>query len=186
MPKIIDEEKVFAAVVAVLTSKGYENATTKDLAMAAGMHEATLFRKYESKAKLAARAIEQQLSIVPFAHLQYTGNLEADLLAIVQAYIETYKTHGPIMPMLFTELPRHPELAESLNKPLSNVEGVLKIIVQYQTQGQLKQEPPIYTFLALIGWLMNYYMFVQAVPDYPVPPIDVQAHIAGFLHGRKP
>jgi len=110
MPKIIDEEQVFRTVVEILTQKGYENATTKDLAAAAGMHEVTLFRKYESKVNLVARAIEHQLSRVPLAHLKYTGNLEADVAAIVDAFIETNKSHGPIMPLLLTELPRNPEL----------------------------------------------------------------------------
>lgn len=185
MPKIIDEDKLFAAVVGVLVAKGYENATTKDLAAAAGVHEATLFRKYGSKVNLVALAIEQQMSVVPLAHLHYTGDLEADLLSIVEAYIETNRTHGAILPMIFIELPRRPELAEVLHRPMANIDGILKIIQQYQAQGQLKQEPPYYTLLALIGWLFSYFMVIRAMPDYPVPPIAPQEHVAAFLNGRR-
>lgn len=185
MPKIINEEEVFAAVVNVLTVKGYENATTKDLAAAAGMHEATLFRKYESKLNLIGRAIEHQFSTVPLAHLNYTGNLEADLLAIIRAYMQTNQSHGAIIPMLLTELPRHPELTEIFGAPMDNTLSILQIVQRYQQEGQLKEEPPIQAMMALIGGPMTYYMFVRAIPSFPVPPFDPQAHVAGFLHGRK-
>jgi len=186
MPKIIDEEKVFAAVVNVLTTSGYENATTKDLAAAAGMHEATLFRKYESKLKLVARAIEHQFSQVPLAHLQYTGDLEADLLDIVRAYVETNQSNGAIIPMLLIEMARHPELTEIFDTPLDNILSIIQIVQRYQQEGQLKEESPIQAMLALIGGPMSYYMFARAIPSFPIPPLDPQAHVAGFLHGRKP
>jgi AcrR family transcriptional regulator len=187
MPKIIDEEEVFAAVVDLLAKKGYENATTKAIAAAAGIHEATLFRKYKSKICLVMHAIEQQLAVVPIAAVEYTGNLEDDLRAIIEAFIETNENqrHGPILSVLLTEAPRYPELAQTLKTPLGHLEKTLDILHQYQMRGQLKQEPPVYALMALLGGLMSYYMFIWAVPDYPVPPIDPQILVSGFLQGRK-
>ena len=72
----------------------------KDMAVAAGIHEATLFRKYGTKASLIEKAIEAQLSATPLNRLSYTGELKADLGAIVQAYIETSQTYGPVIPAL--------------------------------------------------------------------------------------
>ncbi len=184
MPKIIDEEIVFRAVMNILVTRGYENATTKDMAVAAGIHEATLFRKYENKMNLVARAIKQQFSTVPLAKLTYSGDLEADLLAIVQAYIDTYERYGAIISTILTEIPRHPELAEALNTPLANIQSLIKIIDHYQTQGRLKQEPPLTSLSVLLGPLMMNYMFGHANPDFPVPTIDPQEYVNAFLHGR--
>lgn len=183
MPKMIDEERAFAAVVAILTKKGYESATTKDLAAAADMNEATLFRKYKNKINLVARAIEQQFSKVPLTKLIYSGDLEADLLAMVQAYIETYEQYGAIMATILIEIPRRPELATALKTPLANLQILAKIIAQYQTQGQLKQEHPLTSLSVLLGPLMMNYMLQHANPDIPIQTINPQEYVNAFLYG---
>ncbi len=184
MPKIIDEEIVFRAVMDIIVTRGYENATTKEMAVAAGIHEATLFRKYENKMNLVARAIEQQFSKAPLAKLTYSGDLEADLLAMVQAYIDTYEMYGAIMATVLTEIPRHPELAAALKTPLANIQILVKIIAQYQTQGVLKQESPLTSISVLLGPLMLNYMFGHANPDLPIQDIAPQEYVSAFLHGR--
>ncbi len=184
MPKVIDEENVFRAVMNIVATRGYENATTKDMAVAAGIHEATLFRKYENKMKLVARAIEKQFSMVPLAKLAYSGDLEADLQSIVQAYIDTYEMYGAIILTILTEIPRHPGLAEAMSTPLANIQNLIKIIVQYQTQGQLKQEAPLTSLSVLLGPLMMSYMFGRANPGLPMQTIDPQDYVNAFLHGR--
>ncbi len=184
MPKVIDEESVFRAVMNIIATRGYENATTKDMAVAAGIHEATLFRKYENKMKLVALAIEKQFSMVPLAKLTYSGNLETDLRAIVQAYIDTYEMYGAIVLIILTEIPRHPGLAEAINTPLANVQSLMKIIAQYQTQGQLKQEAPLISLSALLGPLMINYMLGRTNPDFPMQTINPQDYVNAFLHGR--
>ncbi len=184
MPKVIDEESVFRAVMNIIVARGYENATTKDMAMAAGIHEATLFRKYESKIKLVARAIEKQFSMVPLSKVAYSGDLEADLRSLVQAYIDTYEIYGAIILTILTEVPRHPELAEAVSTPLGNIQDLIKIIAQYQTQGQLKQEPPLASLSVLLGPLMMNYVFGRANPDLPIQTLDPQDYVNSFLHGR--
>ncbi len=89
MPKVINEEKVFTAVIDILVDRGYENATTRKIAEAAGFHEATLFRRYGTKAGLIEKALDAQYHATQLSRLCYTGDLKTDLFAIVQAYIET-------------------------------------------------------------------------------------------------
>ena len=185
MPKVIDEESVFRAVMNIIIARGYENATTKDMAMAAGIHEATLFRKYENKMKLVTLAIEKQFLMVPLAKLTYSGDLEADLRSIVQAYIDTYEMYGAIILTILTEIPRHPGLAEAISTPMANIQSLIKIIAQYQAQNQLKQEPPLTSLSVLLGPLMLNYMFGRANPDLPMQTIDPQDYVNAFLHGRK-
>ena len=117
MPKIIDDEKVFAAAIEILVNHGYENATTKAIAAAADIHEATLFRKYGSKFELIEKAIQYHFSDTPLNRLGYTGELQADLRAILQAYVEVSKAHGDIMLVLFVEAARDQSLQAVLHTP---------------------------------------------------------------------
>ena len=50
MPKQIDEQKIYQTVIEMLIEYGYDGATTKEIATAASVNEATLFRKYGNKA----------------------------------------------------------------------------------------------------------------------------------------
>ncbi len=184
MPKVINEEKVFTAVIDILVDRGYENATTRKIAEAAGFHEATLFRRYGTKAGLIEKAIDAQLSAAPLSRLCYTGDLKTDLCAIVQAYIETNQRYGPVIPLLLSEVPRHPELKNALSRPLANIQGIVSIIQRYQVQGLLRTEPPQTTVGVLIGPIMSRQLLQRAVSDLPQISIDIQQYVEAFLHGR--
>ena len=185
MPKVIDESKIFSAALDILVSHGYEGATTQKIASIAGVNEVTLFRKYGSKAGLFEKVITHQLSDTPLNILTYTGDLETDLLAIVEAYIETNELHGNIIPLLLIEMPRYPDLQGSFNTPWKNLQGIIKIIQKYQKQGKLKEESPFACLTALIGPILVSQMLRHTNLDLPIPEMDSQAHVGSFLNGRK-
>jgi len=186
MPKLIDQAQVFEAVIDLFVSRGYEGATTKEIARLAGVNEATLFRKFNSKAELFEQAINHEWSDVPLSKLAHTGDLEADLLAIVNAYLETNRLHGAIVPMLLAELSRSRDLEGAFDVAWGNIRIVAEIITLYQSEGALQAEDPLATLNALIGPLMTAHMFRRARLDHPVPEIDIDLHVRGFLHGRTP
>jgi AcrR family transcriptional regulator len=185
MPKVIDETKIFSAALDLLVSHGYEGATTQKIAESAGVNEVTLFRKYGGKAGLFEKAINHQFSDTPLKKLVYTGELEADMLAIVVAYLKTNETYGDIVPNILIELPRNPDLQGSFNVPWKNIQVIIKIIQKYQKQGLLKNEPPLVCLGALIGPIMVSQMFRRANLNEPLPAVDPQAHVDSFLRGRK-
>jgi len=185
MPKVIDETKIFNAALNILISHGYEGATTQKIADIAGINEVTLFRKYGSKEGLFEKVIEHQLADTPLNKIVYSGDLEADLLTIVEAYVETNQTHGNIIPLLLIEMPRYPDLQGSFNTPWKNIQSIIKIIQKYQEQGKLKNESPLACLTALIGPILVSQMILQANLNLPVPATDPQAHVAAFLNGRK-
>lgn len=184
MPKIINEDEVFKAVLEVLMTRGYDNATTAEMAAAAKIHEATLFRKYESKARIVELAIENQLSDAPLTKVRYTANLQADLKAILQAYIDTFKQHGAIIPIILLEISRHPELRDTLHVPIANLQAIMKVIEQYQDKGVLKNEPPLSIISVLLGPIMINQMFLKANLNLPIAANDIEEYVDKFLHGR--
>ena len=185
MPKVINEDEVFKAVLGVLVTRGYASATTSEMAAAANIHEATLFRKYGSKVGLIERAIQRQLSTAPISKVAYTGDLQTDLYAILDAYVATNDEYGAILPVIFLEIPRYPELKNVLQTPLANIQGIVDIITRYQNQGLLKNEPPLTSVNVLLAPILLSQMLRQANMDLPAPVIDLHQYVAAFLHGRK-
>jgi AcrR family transcriptional regulator len=184
VPKVIDEDRVFAAAVDQLMRRGYAGATTRDIADAAGVNEVTLFRRYGSKAGLFERAIAARLASTPLRDLAYTGDLVADLEAIVRAYLLTNEAHGDIIPMILIEMPRHADLRSSIGAPWRNLQGVVEILGRYQAEGRLVAESPITTISSLLGPVLISQMFRRANLELPAPTIDPAAHVAAFLRGR--
>ena len=184
MPKLIDDNVVFRAAVDVFVACGYEKATTKNIADAAGIHEATLFRKYGSKFNLVEQAIAAQFREVSLAKLAYTGDLQADLLAVIIAYLETSAMVGDILPILLTEIPRNPELKAALGTAWQNIASISGILEQYQAQGILKAEPVLNSISVLLGPLMVRHLIERADQDFPLPAIEPQMYVDNFLHGR--
>jgi len=184
MPKVIDDKDVFRAAMDVLSACGYESATTQKIADAAGIHEATLFRKYKSKFKLIEQAIKAQFLDVPLAKVAYTGDLQADLLSIIKAYLETSEIVGNILPILLIEIPRNPELKNLLETPWKNISSVTSILEQYQAKNIIKEEPVLNSISVLLGPLMVRHLVDQPNLDLPIPPIEPQVYVEFFLHGR--
>ena len=185
MPKMIDESEIFKTVIGMLVSHGYEGSTTKEIAEIAGVNEATIFRKYGSKAKLFEKAIRHQLSDTPLNTLVYTGDLEADLYAIVEAYLETNRLHGEIIPAILAELPRRPELKVAFTILWENIQAAVEIIQTYQLDGRLKAESPIASLNGLLGPLMTSQMFRRADLELSMLEMNPQEHVEYYLLGRK-
>ncbi|MEJ2757763.1 MAG: TetR/AcrR family transcriptional regulator [Anaerolineales bacterium] len=184
MPKVIDDKVVYRAAIELLVAFGYTSTTTQQIADAAGIHEATLFRKYGSKANLVEQAVQSEFSDVPFAKLGYTGNLEADLRSIVEAYLETSEMVGDILPILLIEIPRNPELQKSLVTPWENIQRVSHILERYQSQGKLKPEPVLNSISALLGPLMVQHLLKRPEINLPIPEVEPRDYVDLFLHGR--
>jgi AcrR family transcriptional regulator len=184
MPKVIDDRNVFRAVIDVLSTCGYESATTKNIAGAAGIHEATLFRKYGNKFNLIEQAIKTQFLDVPLAKVVYTGDLQADLLSIIKAYLKTSEIVGNILQILLIETPRNPELERLLQLPWKNITRVTNILEQYQAQHILKEEPVLHSVNFLLGPIMVEHLIKQADINLPIPPVEPQVYVEFFLNGH--
>ncbi len=186
MPKIVDDEKVFEAVMQVIMTRGYDGATTRQMAEAAGVSEVTLFRKYGSKAALVAqaiRAIAERMDFEPV--VQYSGDVFQDLLGIVTRYQELTAWYGQFLSTLIPEIQRHPELHTAMERPMSVMQAIGALLVRYQEAGILQPEHPIHGVAALLGPLVYFAMARGTAFEAQIPPIDLEAHVRRFLDGRR-
>ncbi|RME81117.1 MAG: TetR/AcrR family transcriptional regulator [Caldilineae bacterium] len=186
MPKIIRDEDVFRAVMQVIIARGYDGATTRQLAAAAGVSEVTLFRKYGSKAQLVQLALRDIADRLQFEEvIRYTGDVFADLLHIVARYTRLTEQYGEFLAVLIPEIRRHPELVEALERPMNVMQHIGRLLLRYQEEGVLEPEPPLQAVAALLGPLVYFAMVRGTIHAGQVPPIDLEQHVSRFLDGRR-
>ena len=185
MPKIMKDEEIYQAVVQVISERGYAGATTKQMAEVANVSEVTLFRKYENKQQLVKQAIAFLVNQADFeAATQYTGDVAADLLRIVQAYQESAVQNGQFIFVLLAEMQRYVEMADLLDAPLRIFSRMGDLLARYQTEGQLQPENPMHALTALLGPLIYVDMLHKAMGDKVIPPLNLELHVTHFLAGR--
>ena len=186
MPKILEDELIYQAVMQVVSERGYSGATTKQMADAARVSEVTLFRKYENKIQLVKQAISYIVKQTDFASAaKYTGDIHADLFRVVQAYQDTAVKHGLFIFALFADLTRHPELIESMEEPFNIFQSIGALITRYQAEGVLKAEHPLHAVATLLGPLMYISILRREKLGRQVPPNDLSEHVTNFLEGRR-
>ncbi len=185
MPKVIADLQIFRAVMETIGARGYAGATTRQIAESAGVSEVTLFRKYGSKIELVKRAINALVEQTEFElATQYTGDIRADLLRVLQAYQQTVILHERFFFALFAEFRHTPELTDSFSQPLGLFQSIGDLLLRYQTEGVLRPENPLHSVASLLGPLLYFSMIVHSVGDTSMPPVDLGKHIQIFLEGR--
>ncbi len=185
MPKIVKDEDIYRAAMQVVIERGYDGATTKQIAEAAGVSEVTLFRKYGNKGELIKQAITAQASDIDFETAAvHTGDVTADLLRVVTLYQDTADTSGQFFYTILSEIPRHPELKDLFELPLGMMGGIGQMIARYQADGVLVEEHPLHAVAALLGPLIITNMLRANRINVSFPKINLHDHVEQFLNGR--
>lgn len=185
MPKLVRDEEIFAAVIEVMLAHGYAGATTQQIAETAGINEVTLYRRFNSKAELVKATIAHEVQRSQVHSIRYTGDVHADLLEVVARYYGSVQARGDFMPMILSELPRHPELSDALVEPMTIMAVIGELMTRYQENGVLRKENSLHAVSGLLGPLIVIAMLRRADPDLSIPLPDLDAHVAAFLHGRQ-
>jgi AcrR family transcriptional regulator len=151
MPKIIDINKIFKATLEVYVERGYESAATKEIAARAGVNEATLYRRFNTKAELVRAALEHELAASPFGHLTASSDAQTDIANIARAYIETFEEFGAVVMQVISEAARVPELEAVVPALLPNLAMAAQIIASHQSAGRIAAGNPFQKLICLIA-----------------------------------
>lgn len=151
MPKIIDVNRVYKSALQVFSERGYDAATTKEIAERAGVNEATLYRRFNTKSELIRTALAHELGNSPFGDLEASNNPLLDITMIAKAYIDTFEEFGAVVMMLISETAKHPELQPATSALLPNLKNAAKIIAIHQASGKITPGNPMIKLLGLIA-----------------------------------
>ena len=185
MPRYIDVGDLFDTVVTVYGQRGYRATTTSEIAAQAGIHEATLFRRYGDKATLINTALTQALAKAPFAQVATTGDVNADLAALVTAYVETNRKYGGAVGTLLVEMQSHPELRPALAAFMPHLLNAVHVIATHQDRGELAAGDPMQKLVILLAPLMVFGLLARSGAENIISGFDPSGLVATFLDGHR-
>jgi len=175
---------ILDAVLTCVVKYGFGGLTTRRIAAEANVNEVTLFRRFGNKTALLKAAFQREASFVQAEAVQYSGDLEADLTRIVQTLWQAAGRRQSILPLLIAEIPRNPELRAAAQASVQVIGQVVQILQRYQTQGELRAEPPLLTFAALIGPIVFINLLGQLQPT-ELGAFHAESYVQHFLKGRQ-
>jgi AcrR family transcriptional regulator len=184
MPKVIDIDSLFEAVVSAFAERGYDAATTQEMARRAGVNEVTLFRRYGNKAALIEAALGHCLLSSPFGQLEASDDARADLVAIVEAYRRTYRGYGGAVLTLMNEMAHHPELRAAAAVLAPNLRKAAGIVAHHQAARRIGPGDPLQKLVVLIAPVMVAGILARSGAKLPVVEPDVATIVDGFLDGH--
>jgi AcrR family transcriptional regulator len=179
----VSDARMFDAALTVLAQQGYAGATTRRIAAAAGVNEATLFRRFGDKRQLILAAIHADISQLSEAGITRSGDLEADLTRVVEYYSSIYQHRDGLVGTLLLEGARNPEVAALIKEPLGSLSRLGEVMAEYQRAGQMVKEPADFAVQALLAPLLMISV-LRRVTGSEIPYPDARTVVERFLSGR--
>jgi AcrR family transcriptional regulator len=179
----VTDVTMFDAALAVLAERGYAGATTRRIAEAAGINEVTLFRRFGDKRQLILAAIHADISRLADNGLTTTGDIEADLIRVVEYYSGIYQHRNGLVGTLLLEGARNPDVAALIKEPLGAMSRLAEIFAGYQRVGQMVEEPTDFAVQALLAPLLVITL-LRSVTSSEIEFPDARTVVQRFLKGR--
>jgi AcrR family transcriptional regulator len=179
----VTDATMFDAALAVLAERGYAGATTRRIAEAAGINEVTLFRRFGDKRQLILAAIHADISRLADNGLTTTGDIEADLIRVVEYYSDIYQHRNGLVGTLLLEGARNPNVAALIKEPLGAMSRLAEIFAGYQRAGQMVEEPTEFAVQALLAPLLVITL-LRRVTSSEIAVPDARTVVQRFLKGR--
>ncbi len=183
MAEPVTDATMFEAALSVLADRGYAGATTRRIAEAAGINEVTLFRRFGDKRQLILAAIHADISRLTDNGLTATGDIEADLIRVVEYYSAIYQHRNGLVGMLLLEGARDPDVAALIKEPLAAMSRLAEIFAGYQRVGQMVEEPTDFAVQALLAPLLVITL-LRSVTSSEIEFPDARTVVQRFLKGR--
>lgn len=158
-----NEEKLLWAAIDLISEKGYNGVTTKEIAEAAGLSEKTLFRYFGSKQNLIETAFDRFHyggEMIKLFQEKLTGDLHADLLLISRTYHELMNRNRKMVMISIKDEGHLPGFKETTQK---HPRQLLTVLTNYFTEmagkGKVIDKDP--QLLALSFMMMNFGAFMN-------------------------
>ncbi|MDQ6637016.1 MAG: TetR/AcrR family transcriptional regulator [Candidatus Dormibacteraeota bacterium] len=188
------KERITAAAVSVIRSRGVTNATTKEIAREAGLSEGSLYNHFENKTALFGAAFGLVASGIRAA-MQYLfaavgqATVEANLTRFASAAIRFY---GELLPMIGSVLAdpevlgwlQHSGRAEGLSQGQA---ALVRYLEAEQQAGRLAPDAqPAFLAAGLLGACQHraFASLLIGTADQERPPgldVDIDAYAQGIV-----
>jgi AcrR family transcriptional regulator len=188
-------ERFLDAAAEVLRSRGFAAATTKEIASAAGLSEAMLYKVFRDKVDLFLGVLTERLPRVALVrdgfdeqvgHGELGANLERLAVELLVFYCETF----PIAASVFSDPRLLSHLRETLRDrdrgPQVNVEAVTAYLAAEQAAGRVAATArPAVAAELLVGACLHR-AFLTRFSGGDLTPRDVSQFAADVVEGLRP
>lgn len=172
----------------VFAEHGFRGATTRQIALAAGVTEALIFQHFPDKDALYAAILDERTTESQIGHEQWLDDLEAlratgDDAGVIRRLYEGLITEHQRDPdllrlMVFSALEDHP-LSRHLHRRAARLYRFLEaFIVDGQRGGRFKSGSPAFLARATFA-LPVYYILQRQLFKTPWPAVDAREVIEG-------
>lgn len=191
-------QQIIDGALQVFASKGFEKATNKDIAAAAGIGSPGLIYHYfKDKSDLFRQVIEQRLPILQLlthSDEEIMSKPPRDVLTIfAKAFLQVVEnpTSMAMMKLLLSEAFRQPVIAEMINKigPSRSISFLTRYLAKQMADGVLKPMDPAAAARCFIGPIVAYLLtrevFLQPDAQLINPDMMITTAVEIFLQGLE-
>jgi AcrR family transcriptional regulator len=182
---MVSRERILEAARRVYAKHGFRGATTRLIAIEAGVNEVTLFRTFGSKSALLEAVLEQysKADSEPDLPAEPVDPL-AELTRFVKVNLERVRGMRPLLMHTMSEVDERPEAAEFACRGRHDVhDTITSYIRRLQAHGLAAPDLDVdVAAVMLVGTVMSDAMARHFVPDV-YPPLDEAAerYVRTFL-----
>lgn len=166
------KQRILEAAFEVFARQGYQRATTRSLATAAGVNELTLFRHFGDKKKLFSAVIERYGGAAVASELEgkITGDYRRDISEIGKYLMRIMFERKDIICLAICEADHFPEIRDVLAQNPHHLRQMLAGYFERQINaGQCCRQHPVVMAQAFIGMFLTY-MITQGIFNDPIEP----------------
>lgn len=157
-------QQILDVAVQLFSQKGFRGTTTKEIALAAGVNEAIIFRHFATKSELYSAIMDQKASSASVQALQRVigeAMERGDDRKVFEAFafhmLEFHDHDDTAMRILFYSALEGHELAEMIftNHILKQHRSLADYIKKRMTEGAFRRADPIIAVRGFVGMVMN-------------------------------
>lgn len=192
------QKSVLIASLTLFSNKGFDNTSTKDIALMAGVSEGTVYKKFKTKKNILREILNPVIkSVIPTAIENFTEsmvntsypNFETFLYSVIKNRLTFVLSNLPQIKILFQELLKDQNLLLEINKEISesSMNQIVLVIKYYQDQGQLVNWEPMRMIKYILMINLSYVLPMMLTPQSKLDIDEASRQATEFLiHGLTP
>jgi AcrR family transcriptional regulator len=170
------QQKIINAAIKVFSEKGFEGATTSEIAQEAGVAEGTIFRHFGTKKGIlqgilisAVTSFQKPQIMTYLAELIEKGDART-LVHVIKEQLNAIQQQLPLLKMLFYEAQVHTEVQEiivdRIAKPILDL--LSQSIEKQKNMGEFRRFDANLMVISLISSLWGYVVWKQIAPEQEI------------------
>jgi AcrR family transcriptional regulator len=186
MKKDITKKQLLDATLKLISEKGYQGATTREIAQEAGVTELTLFRHFGTKERLFEALLRSHTFLPKLKELlpELDGLSYRDSLRLIATrFLLSLKDRKSMVMIMYSEVTTYPEKMKNLYNKF--IEDLRQTLASYfkglQKKGIFRNVSPEMAAQLFLGMLFSYFRTEEIMREGGMKKQSMDKSIAEFV-----